>query len=81
MTEVFITNIESQIQAEKSVNFIQDSFADLKINFDLNEKEFPFPCGHTILRVEGDKVNSKEIIALLDKSGYKCEILEDKICS
>jgi hypothetical protein len=80
MIEVFITDIQTEIQAGKISGIIQNENADLKINFDLNETEFPFPCGHTILRVEGNKVNSDEILATVRSKGFHCEILEDKIC-
>ena len=80
MTEVFITNIQDNIQADKVITSIRDNYSDLKINVDLNETEFPFPCEHTILRVEGDKINAGEIIVTVSKLGFNCEILEDKIC-
>ncbi len=51
----------------------------MKINFDLNETDFSFPCGHTILRVEGTKVNSENILKQIGKLGFKCDVLEDKI--
>ncbi|MCK0162098.1 hypothetical protein [Allomuricauda sp. F6463D] len=82
MTEVFITNIENQNQADKAVKSILSNYSDLKINTDLNENEtaLSFPCGHTILRIEGDNFNSDEIITSLNRLGLKCHILEDKIC-
>ncbi|UXP32484.1 hypothetical protein N6H18_00650 [Reichenbachiella agarivorans] len=81
MIEVFITNIESQDQADKVEKSILSDHSDLKINTDLNETGLPFPCGHTIMRIEGNNFNSNEIISLLNKSGIKCQILEDKICA
>lgn len=51
MTDVFKTNIQDSIQADKFMASIRDDYSDLKINFDPNETEFPFPCGHAILRV------------------------------
>ena len=81
MTEVFITNIENQNQADKVVKFILNSYSDLKINTDLNETELSFPCGHTILRIEGNNFNSDKIITSLNELGIKCQILEDKICA
>ena len=80
MTGIFITDIQDQIQADKIVSFIQDNYPDFKINFDFNETGLTFPCGHTILRVEGDKINAGEIIVTVSKLGFNCEILEDKIC-
>lgn len=81
MVEVFITYIQNNIQADIILSNIQKDNPDLKINFDLNETEFAFPCGHTILRVEGNKVNSDRIMANVRKQGFNCEILEDKICT
>ena len=81
MIEIFITNIQDSIQADKVKTSIRNHYSDLKINLDLNETGFLFPCGHTILRVEGDKINSDEIIVIVNQLGFKCEILEDKICA
>lgn len=81
MTEVFITNIKNEKQADKVANSILSNYSGLKINTDLNETELPFPCGHTILRIEGDNFNSDEIITSLDRLDIKCQILEDKICA
>lgn len=80
MVEVFITDIQNEIQFEKVLNTIQNENFQLKINFDLNYTDFSFPCGHTILRVEGDKINSDKILVSVRQQGFKCEIFEDKIC-
>jgi hypothetical protein len=81
MVEVFITDIQTKSQAEAVLNSIQNENTDLKVNFDLNETEFPFPCGHSILRVEGCQINSEKILLKVSNLGFKCGILEDKICS
>jgi len=81
LVEVFTTNIQSKIQAERILNPLEKNFLELKINFDLNETELPYPCGHSILRVEGNTINSESIISILNQSGFKCDILEDKVCS
>jgi hypothetical protein len=80
MIEVFITDIQNVTQSERILSIIQNENVELKINFDLNETNFSFPCGHTILRVEGDKINSEKILVSVRNQGFKCEILEDKIC-
>ncbi|WP_418499365.1 hypothetical protein [Flagellimonas sp.] len=80
MIEVFITDIPNKTQADRVLNIIKTETADLKINYDLNETASSFPCGHTILRMEGDVINSDEIIAVVNESGFKCAVLEDKIC-
>ncbi|WP_228237785.1 hypothetical protein [Allomuricauda sp. M10] len=80
MIEVFITDIPNKTQADRVSSRILVENTDLKVNFDLNETALSFPCGHTILRMEGDVVNSDEIIAIVKGSGFKCEVLKDKIC-
>ena len=80
MTEIFITNIQTKIQAKQVLDFIIVTNPDLKITYDLNETVNSYPCGHAILRVEGDKVDPQIILTALNSSGYKCEILEDKVC-
>jgi hypothetical protein len=81
MVEVFITDIQNNLQADIILNNIQNDNIDLKINFDLNETDLSFPCGHTILRVEGSKIYSDKIMKIVRKQGFHCEILEDKICT
>lgn len=80
MVEVFITDIQNKMQAKEVSNIIQSENPNLKINFDLNETELPFPCGHTILRVESDILNTGKILEIVNNEGFNCEILEDKIC-
>lgn len=73
MVEVFITNIQEPVQAERILQVLENTFPEMKINFDLDD------C-HRILRIEGAKINPESIISIVNKSGYTCEILEDKIC-
>ena len=80
MIEVFITDIPNKTQAGRVSSRILVENTDLKVNFDFNGTDLAFPCGHTILRMEGDVVNSYEIIAVVNESGFKCAVLEDKIC-
>jgi len=42
MVEVFITDIQNAIQAERILNTIQTENTVLKINFDFNETDLPF---------------------------------------
>lgn len=81
MIEVFITDISNKIQAEKVLNNLQKKHPDLRINYDLRETELAFPCGHTILRIEGIDVNTKAIMKIVIDLGFQSEILEDKICN
>jgi hypothetical protein len=80
MTEIFITNIQNKDQANKILNSIKTENPELKVNFDLNETAKAYPCGHTILRVEGDKINLESILTSVQNLGYSCEILQDKVC-
>lgn len=80
MIEIYITNIENEVQANVVLKSILKLHPDLIINFDLNETNIPFPCGHTILKVEGHILNPERILQLVNDLGYLCEILEDKIC-
>jgi hypothetical protein len=81
MVEVFITDIQNNIQSDIILDNIQKDNTDLKITFDLNETDLSFPCGHTILRIEGNEINSDKIMVSVRKQGFNCEILEEKICT
>ncbi|CAM4089827.1 hypothetical protein ZORO111903_00485 [Zobellia roscoffensis] len=79
MVEVFITNIEKRAQAKGIVKMLGLVFSELKIDFDLDETDLPFPKGHTVLRVEGQNIDSTEIIRLSREFGIRCEIMENHI--
>ncbi len=79
MIEVFITDIKKKSQAKKILKDLIRVYYELKINFDMNETNLPFPHGHTVLRIEGEIIYSREIILMVTKSGFKCEIMEDII--
>jgi len=79
--EVFSTNVQSEIQAQLILETLEKSFPELKINFDLNETKLPYPCRHSILRVEGTTINSESLVSIINQSGFKCDILEDKVCN
>lgn len=79
MIEVFITDIKNECDIKSVLKPLAFHFPNLKINFDLNETKMPFPCGHTILRVESATIYPEKIISLVQKSGFQCEVLEDKI--
>lgn len=80
MIEVFTTDVQNEIHAEQLLNMLNNNFSQLKINLDIEGTNLPYPCGHSILRVEGRLINSEKIINLVNKSGFMCDILEDKIC-
>ena len=68
MVEVFTTNVQEVSQANNLISLLVKLFPDYSINFDLQD------CDR-ILRVESDKVDSKEIIRLLNSNNFQCEIL------
>ena len=80
MTEIFITNIQNKVQANCILNTIKKRNSELQVSFDFNETEKTYPCGHTILRVENDKIDSESILTIVRNLGYSCEILQDKVC-
>lgn len=80
MVAVFITDMQTEIQVDEISSTIKHENSGLKINFDLNETDLPFPCGHTILRIEGRKIFPDKIIATVRRLGFNCEVLEDKVC-
>ncbi len=68
IVEVFKTNVEQREDADKIIHELQVSFANAKINFDLED------CDR-ILRVEGDSICNEEIIAILNKLGFEASVL------
>lgn len=80
MIEVFITNLKSRTRAKKIIQFLKSEYPQLKINFDLEDFNKPYPCGHSILRAEGKLMDSNSIVRQLKSKGIECELLEDKIC-
>lgn len=80
MVEVFITAIYEPAQAGKTLEILKAEFPELSIHPDPGYSEKPFPCGHSILRVEGAEIDSEEIIAAVTRSGCLCDVLQDKIC-
>ena len=80
MVEVFITDLKSENHANEILQLLKNEYSQLKINFDLEDFNEPYPCGHSILRVEGKVIDIHSIIQQLKTKGIKCELLEDKIC-
>tara|TARA_R110002051_G_scaffold66515_12_gene120520 strand:- start:16021 stop:16296 length:276 start_codon:yes stop_codon:yes gene_type:complete len=80
MVEVLITNVISECYSKEIIQFLEHIYPTLKINFDLEDFNKPYPCGHSILRVEGELIDIKSITKQLKAKEIKCELLEDKIC-
>lgn len=81
MVEVFITDITSETRSSQILQALHRSFPEVKMNFDLENVNQPFPCGHSILRVEGNEIDPESIQQFLKNESVLSEILEDKICS
>ena len=80
MVEVFITNVKSETLSKEVLRFLESYYPDLKINFDLEDFNKPYPCGHSILRVEGEFIDTYYITQQLKMIGIESNLLEDKIC-
>ncbi len=80
MVGVFITNIKSEILSKEILRFLESNYPNLKIKFDLEDFHEPYPCGHSILRIEGELIDTNSISQQLKTKGIECELLEDKIC-
>lgn len=80
MVEIFITEIQKPLQTKKVLDTLESCFQELKINFDLDNSGQPFPCRHTILRVEGTAIMNQEISEIVNGLGFKCTLLMDKVC-
>ncbi|WP_341225383.1 hypothetical protein [uncultured Arcticibacterium sp.] len=81
MVEVFITNITKESHLKSIEKLLKEEFTKLLINFDLDETGQPYPCGHTVLRVEGQSIDAKKIISVLQKEAVLCEIMKDEVCN
>jgi len=81
MVEIFITNIKSENRSREILQFLESKFPNLHINFDLEDFNKPYPCGHSILRTEGELIDSNLIPEALKLKGIKSEIYRDHICA
>lgn len=82
MVEVFITDIEDAQQSGRTTNLLERCFATLQFSLDLENSQVgtDFPCRHTVLRVEGNTIDTGPIMATVNRLGFRCEVLADKIC-
>lgn len=70
MVEIFKTNVIEQTQAMLVQKILSNTFPQYKINFDLSDCD-------KVLRIEGESIVPKSIIALLEANAYDCELLND----
>ncbi len=80
MIEVLVTDIKDSVTSHKVMNMLSYKYQKLRINIDLDETGKPFPCGQSILRLEGENINAQAIISDLESLGIIAYILEDKVC-
>lgn len=75
-----MTNVKSEILSIEILQLLERKYIQLRFNFDLEDFYKPYPCGHSILRIEGEIIVTNSIIEQLKSNGIECELLEDKIC-
>lgn len=81
MVIIFTTNIPNKYEASDIMSVTRYNYPDLLLSFDIENAVSNYPCDHSILRVEGEKIRSQNIIAIVNQAGFECDILEDKVCS
>ena len=69
MVEVFKTNVQHRELAEQLVSVLQGRIDFCKINFDLDDCD-------KVLRIEGNDFVSGNVIRVLIKRGFMCNLLE-----
>ncbi|NBG66885.1 hypothetical protein [Acidiluteibacter ferrifornacis] len=80
MIEVLMTNVKSEILSIEIVQFLEREHPHLKFDFDLEDFNQPYPCGHSILRIEGKTIDVHLIIQQVKSKGMECDFLVDKMC-
>jgi len=81
MIEVFTTNIPNKGLAISVLKALENDFPELKINFDIERTIINYPCDHSILRAEGDIIETERFMKAVNTLGFACDVLEDKICT
>ena len=81
MIEVFTTNIPDTTQAACVIKMLENKFSGLKISFDIERPITHYPCDHSILRLEGETIEIAKVILAVQAQGFRCDILEDKLCT
>jgi hypothetical protein len=69
MIEVFKTNIEPA-KAKPVIKLLAQSFPKYKIDVDLEDCD-------KVLRIEGEYIDVKMVIAVLKEEGFKCTVLNN----
>ena len=80
MIEVYTTDIPNKIIANSILTNLKISFPKLRFNYDIEKPIINYPCTHSILRVEGESFNIEKVMLYIHKLGFRCDVLEDKLC-
>ena len=65
MIAVFKTGVRTQGDADYLIKIMENQYPGYEINFDLED------CDH-VLRIKGEEIKNKDIIALFRKEGFMC---------
>jgi hypothetical protein len=70
IVKIFKTDVEHQVVARYIIFFLQQTFSNYRINFDLEDTD-------NILRIESQQgsIDEREIQSLLASCGHQCEPL------
>lgn len=81
MIEVFTTDVKDQNQANEILKLLEQNHPELRVNFDFSDRQVSaFACMDNILRVEGPYIDASSIISSVQKAGFRCDVLPDRIC-
>lgn len=69
MVEVFKTNVHKKAESKMLLSVLSETFPSSKINFDLSDRD-------KVLRIEGDNLETPQVIILVKELGFMCEVLE-----
>lgn len=70
MVEVFKTNVQETVQAERILAELAQHFPGSHINFDLEDCD-------KVLRIDGTDFQPEQIMHLLQANGYVCQLLDE----
>lgn len=81
MIEVFAIDVQDLKSADGVLKLLEQKFPELRFNFDFGDwVSSPSPCAYKILRAEGLNIKPRDIISIIKKSGFKCDVLPEKVC-
>ena len=90
MRRAFIGGFHLMVEVLKTPNSPSDRqiccravLLDCQFSLDLERSRVGthFPCRHTVLQVEGITINAGRIMATVNRLGFRCEVLANKICN